>query len=76
MAVRIPNLLTAEELAHLTHCLATADFIDGKLTAGWHARSVKQNQQLPQAASTDALKGIILTALDRSPLFQAIAAPA
>ncbi|MGD1908815.1 MAG: Fe2+-dependent dioxygenase [Leptolyngbyaceae cyanobacterium] len=75
MIVRIPNLLTPEELVSLNETLATAEFIDGKLTAGWHAKQVKQNQQLPKAPSTDALKAMILKALNRNGLFQAIARP-
>ncbi len=75
MIVCIPNVLTADEIAHLQNCLAVAEFMDGKLTAGWHAKLVKHNQQLPKNSDTEALKQILQTALKRNALFQAIAFP-
>lgn len=75
MIVRISDLLNPEELEHLRRYLAAAEFIDGKLTAGWHAKLVKQNQQLAKAGRTDELKQIIQKALKRNALFQAIAFP-
>ncbi|MGF1568612.1 MAG: Fe2+-dependent dioxygenase [Nodosilinea sp.] len=75
MIVCIPNLLTREELAALAQGLSTAKFVDGQLTAGWHAKLVKQNQQAAKTLDTDALKAIIQGALGRSPLFQAVVHP-
>lgn len=71
MIVCIDNVLTAEELATVTSKLETAEFVDGKLTAGWHARLVKHNTQLDanaQAAKT--LKALVGEAIQRHPLFQ------
>ncbi|MEO0828622.1 MAG: Fe2+-dependent dioxygenase [Cyanobacteria bacterium J06642_9] len=75
MIVCIPNLLTAEELSHLNQRLTNAEFVDGKLTAGWHAKRVKQNQQLPKNGSTDAFKAVIHKALNRNQLFQILVRP-
>ncbi|MBD0336440.1 MAG: Fe2+-dependent dioxygenase [Cyanobacteria bacterium Co-bin13] len=76
MIFKIPDLLTPEELAQITDQLALSEFIDGKLTAGWHAKLVKNNQQLSRQDSTyDALKGLLQKALERNPLFQVAARP-
>lgn len=75
MIVCIPNLLTNEELVHINQALSIAEFVDGRLTAGWHAKLVKQNQQLPKTPDTSELKGIIRKALQRNQLFQAVARP-
>lgn len=75
MLVRIPDLLTANEIDQLNHVLTRAQFVDGKLTAGWHAKLVKHNQQLPKADETKALRETVIKALQRNPLFQAIARP-
>ncbi|MGB3790876.1 MAG: Fe2+-dependent dioxygenase [Phormidesmis sp.] len=75
MIVCIPELLTTEELNRLNETLSAAEFVDGKLTAGWHAKLVKQNQQLSKTPDADALKSVIRKALQRNQLFQAVARP-
>ncbi len=74
MRFQIPGLLTSEELAQITQALSKAEFIDGKLTAGWHAKKVKNNEQL-QGESAQDLRNIVEKALLRHPLFQAGARP-
>ncbi|MBD0269735.1 MAG: Fe2+-dependent dioxygenase [Cyanobacteria bacterium Co-bin8] len=76
MIFKIPNLLTPEELEQITSQLAKSEFIDGKLTAGWHAKLVKNNQQLSRQDNTyEVLKGLLQTALERNPLFQVAVRP-
>lgn len=75
MIVRIPDLLNSDELEYLNRQLKQAKFVDGKLTAGWHAKLVKQNQQLANAGPATDLKRIIQAAIGRNSLFQAIARP-
>lgn len=75
MIVCIPNLLTDEELDYLNQALSVAEFVDGELTAGWHAKLVKQNQQLLKTPDADALKNVVRKALQRNQLFQAVARP-
>ncbi|EDX86272.1 oxidoreductase, 2OG-Fe(II) oxygenase family [Synechococcus sp. PCC 7335] len=75
MIVCIPDLLASEELDHLEKALSVAEFADGRLTAGWHAKLVKQNQQLTKTPDTDALKDLVRKALQRNQLFQAVARP-
>lgn len=75
MIVCISDLLTGEELDYIGKALSVADFVDGRLTAGWHAKLVKQNQQLSKTPDTEALKNLVRKALQKNPLFQAVARP-
>ncbi len=74
--IKIPDVLTADELRQITDTLATAEFMDGKLSAGWYAKQVKHNQQLKSATATaESLKAIIHQSLDRNALFQCAVRP-
>jgi PKHD-type hydroxylase len=76
MLLCIANVLTADELDLINARLATAEFVDGKSTAGWHARLVKHNLQLDSgAAITLELKSLVLQALQRNGLFQMAVRP-
>ncbi|HEY9861224.1 MAG TPA: Fe2+-dependent dioxygenase [Candidatus Obscuribacterales bacterium] len=76
MMLTIPDVLTSEELNSVVSSLDTSDFVDGKTTAGWHAKLVKQNTQLKNEASySQDLKEIIQNALKRNPLFQIAVQP-
>lgn len=76
MLLQIPQLLNTEELAQVQSLLAAADWVDGRVTAGLQAAAVKNNQQLPeQAVQMSALRKIVLTALNRNPLFFSAALP-
>ena len=70
MIFTIPDILAPEELEYITSSLADAEFVDGKLTAGWHAKLVKNNQQLKHSESQHELKELIKKALSRNALFQ------
>lgn len=74
MIFQIPNVLSAEELAKVQAALSAAEFIDGKLTAGWYAKQVKQNRQIKGDDAKD-LRALIKAALLRHPLFQAAVRP-
>jgi PKHD-type hydroxylase len=72
----VPDLLTPEELAEARRLLASAQWVDGKVTAGTQAASVKNNQQLPEnAAEIRALRHLVVSALNRSALFFTAALP-
>ena len=72
----VPDLLTAEQLAEARSLLAKARWVDGKVTAGTQAATVKNNQQLPEdAAEIGALRHMVLSALNRSALFFTAALP-
>ena len=72
MILPIPNLLSSEELETIYKNLNPEDFIDGKKTAGWAAKKVKQNTQLsPKVDYAKDLKKLIKEALKRNLTFQA-----
>jgi PKHD-type hydroxylase len=76
MITRIPNLLSADELAQVVAGLAAAKFADGAETAGWHARDVKHNLQLTIGMEGHApLDAIVRAALLRHPIFQMAVRP-
>lgn len=55
---------------------SNAEFVDGKLTAGWYAQQVKNNAQLKNdAAPTQELRNLVNQALKRNSLFQIAARP-
>lgn len=62
MQIVIGNVLSAEEVATVRAALARATFIDGRETAGFAARLVKNNRQ---AASSRKLDGIRKLVADR-----------
>lgn len=76
MMLTIPDVLTSEELNSVVSSLNTADFVDGKATAGWHAKLVKQNTQLKNEANySQDLKETIKNVLRRNTLFQIAVQP-
>jgi PKHD-type hydroxylase len=77
MLLSIDQVLSAEELSHCQSVLSQAEFIDGTLTAGWHARLVKANLQLKRdSPCQQSLQSMIIAALQRHPLFQMAVYPA
>ena len=74
MIFQISNLLSQDEVTQLQSALASAEFIDGKLTAGWYAKQIKNNRQLKGSAGQD-LRDHIKAALENHPLFQAAVRP-
>jgi PKHD-type hydroxylase len=76
MLLCIADVLTPEELETIVAKLTAAHFVDGKTTAGWHARLVKHNTQLDSnAAPAPELKQLVLAALQRHTLFQMAVRP-
>ncbi|NEP57972.1 MAG: Fe2+-dependent dioxygenase [Symploca sp. SIO2G7] len=76
MILSIAKVLTPEELNLITERLDATDFIDGKTTAGWHAKIVKHNTQLTNKATyAQDLKDLVKKALWRNQLFQIAAQP-
>ncbi len=70
MLVRIPNLLSAEQVAHLRGQLAGTDWVDGKVTAGAQSAGSKNNLQVPEdSPAARALGEIILGALGQNERF-------
>ena len=75
MIFAIADVLTPKEITAITDILSQAEFVDGKLTAGWHAKLVKHNQQLKTGKSQAELQAKVKAALNRNPLFQTAVRP-
>lgn len=76
MLVTIPDVLTAEEVAHIRRVLESTPWQDGRTTAGDQAAVVKNNLQVPlDAPEAQDLGQIILHALGRNPSFTTAALP-
>ncbi|HET7331608.1 Fe2+-dependent dioxygenase [Dyella sp.] len=78
MLVHIPTLLNANQLAHFRQQLDadTAPWVDGRVTAGHQGVHVKHNQQLAEGSPLAIeLGNIVLSALERNPLFISAALP-
>lgn len=77
MPIRIPQILTPAQVAQCREALETADWTDGKETAGYLSMRVKNNLQVPDGHPVARRLGeTILDALDRNPLFVSAALPA
>jgi PKHD-type hydroxylase len=76
MMLQIPDVLTADEVAHCRAVLDAADWIDGNATSGFQAAMAKNNQQLPQdGAAAREVGAIVAQALQANPLFVSAALP-
>jgi PKHD-type hydroxylase len=79
MILRLPNLLTADELQQLREWLnvdAADEWSDGRITAGSQSRQTKNNQQLPEnSAVAQKASQLVSRAFARNPLFVTGALP-
>ena len=72
----IPNILSPADVAHFRTRLAQAEWVDGKVTAGYQAQQVKRNAQIPEGHPiARELGDLVLGAIARSPLFISAALP-
>ena len=77
MMLHIPKVLTPERTRALRALLDAADWIDGKVTAGYQSAQAKNNRQLPEDSPAARQAGDeILAALSKDLLFLAAALPA
>ncbi len=76
MFLIIQDVLSAEEAGAARAAMATADFADGRETAGWHARLVKSNEQARRGGGqADKIGKAISDKLLKNQLFQLWAKP-
>jgi PKHD-type hydroxylase len=76
MLITIPNVLTAEQVSECRKLLDSAEWVDGKVTAGYQSARAKDNMQIPEGSPVGKQVGeIILGALSRNPLFMSAALP-
>lgn len=76
MLLHIPKVLSAEQVAHCRQVLDRAEWVDGKVTAGFQSGRAKNNAQVPEGhPAARELGDLVLEALERNMLFVAAALP-
>jgi PKHD-type hydroxylase len=76
MLLQIPDVLTAQQVAHARRRLDEAQWVDGRVTAGHQSAQVKDNQQLPEDHPVARELGdMIGKSLSANPLFLSAALP-
>jgi len=76
MLIRIPNVLTPAQVAAARKALESADWMDGKATAGALTKGVKDNAQVPSGHPVARRLGEMITeALSKNALFMRAALP-
>ena len=76
MLLAIPDVLSAAQVAEARKTLESAEWVDGKTTAGAQAARAKDNQQIPVTHPAARQVGeMILKALALNPLFMSAALP-
>jgi PKHD-type hydroxylase len=76
MLITIPNVLNADQIAHARQILSSAEWVDGRVTAGHQSAQVKDNLQIPEgSAAAQEVGDMILSALGQNPLFVSSALP-
>jgi PKHD-type hydroxylase len=74
--LQIPDVLTAEQVAHGRRLLDAAEWADGRVTAGHQSAQAKDNVQIPEGHPAAREVGeLILRALQQNPLFVTAALP-
>ena len=76
MLLTIPDVLSPDQVAVARQQLAAAEWVDGRVTAGYQAQEVKRNLQIPEGSPVSAALGeLVLAGLARSPRFMSAALP-
>ncbi|MCE9524202.1 MAG: PKHD-type hydroxylase, partial [Alphaproteobacteria bacterium] len=76
MLLIINDVLNADDIAKVTDRINALRFVDGTATAGWHAKLVKNNQQVDRTQADYApLNKAVTDAIMRHPMFRIAARP-
>ena len=76
MLLHIPDILSADQVAHFLARLDAAPWADGRVTAGYQSSKAKDNAQLPEdSAEARELGALVLDALARNSTFFSAALP-
>lgn len=75
MLLTIADILSADDLGIVTAALERAHFVDGKTTAGWSARLVKDNLQAVRDEALTELAGLVEDRLRANTTFILAARP-
>jgi len=73
----LPDILSPQQISRCREQLAVADWVDGRVSAGYQGAAVKRNQQVPENSPIARELGeMILAALERNSLFISATLPA
>ena len=76
MLITIPNVFSKEQVADARAQLLAAEWVDGRVTAGYQAQEVKRNAQIPEGSPAHQAVGeMVLKGIARSPRFMSAALP-
>ncbi len=76
MLITIPDVLTVAQVNHARQRLSSAEWVDGRVTAGYQSAQAKDNLQIPEGSPVaQEIGDLILTALGQNPLFISAALP-
>ena len=76
MLTAVPDVLTPAQVAHAREVLETADWVDGRVTAGAQSAQAKNNLQAPEdSPQSRELQQLILRALGGNERFVSAALP-
>lgn len=76
MMLRIPSVLSKDDVARCRAVMDRADWTDGRATSGEQSALVKNNGQLPEnSQAANELGDLVMDALSRCPLFISAALP-
>lgn len=76
MLLQIPQVLSPEQVLWCHEQLSLADWVDGRVTAGHQSAKAKNNEQLSEGSpQARAMGELILSVLERNPLFLSAALP-
>lgn len=76
MLLSIPDVLSPEQVQSCRARLDAADWVNGRVSAGYQGSVVKENLQLPEnSVVARELGDIVLAAIERNPLFISAALP-
>jgi len=74
--IQIANILDGDALTEVQAALSKLPFEDGRATAGWSARLVKENQQVPRGeAKAEPIKQMLATRIAENEVFQLAVRP-
>ena len=75
MLLCLQNLCSPEDVEQLRVLASESEFADGRATAGWAAKAVKNNLQMESGPRIDTIRKIVRKALEANHLFNAFALP-
>lgn len=75
MIVQIGGVLDSASVSQIVDAIGSLNFVDGRATAGWHAKAVKDNLQASPSDALAAVQTRISDALYAHDVFRALTLP-